>query len=167
VEFAQPLPAEAARSALQEQLPVEFQLLSVQEVPVSGPSLSQWIVASDWALVLQAVAGPGLPLPAWQAAAEALLAADSWIWHDTDKKGRPRQRDCRPFLQQLHLEAGEQPGQIAVHVQAVVDPTGRSLRPEQLQHWFAERLQMPLDLVQLRRLALQLSPDAEAPNQPC
>ncbi|MEY4431563.1 MAG: hypothetical protein RLZZ533_1499 [Cyanobacteriota bacterium] len=167
VEFAQPLPAEAARAALQRQLPVDFQLLSVLEVPVSGPSLSQWIVASHWALVLQPVAGPGLPLPAWRAAAEALLASDSWIWHDTDKKGRPRQRDCRPFLQQLHLEAGQQPGQIAVHVQALVDPTGRSLRPEQLQHWFAERLETPLDLVQLRRLALQLAPDAEAPNQPC
>ncbi|MFM8544723.1 MAG: TIGR03960 family B12-binding radical SAM protein [Vulcanococcus sp.] len=167
VEFAQPLPAEQARAALQGQLPAEFQLQSVLEVPVSGPSLSQRIVASHWALALQPTAGPPLPLPLWQGAAEALLAADSWIWHDTDKKGRPRQRDCRPFLQGLQLQAGDQPGQVAVQVQAAVDPTGRSLRPEQLQHWFAERLGTPLDLVRLGRLALQLEPDADTPNQPC
>ncbi|MBM5789131.1 MAG: TIGR03960 family B12-binding radical SAM protein [Cyanobacteria bacterium M_DeepCast_200m_mx_001] len=167
VEFAQPLPAEQVRAALQGQLPAEFQLQSVLEVPVSGPSLSQRIVASHWALVLQPTAGPPLPLPLWQGAAEALLAADSWIWHDTDKKGRPRQRDCRPFLQGLQLQAGDQPGQVAVQVQAAVDPTGRSLRPEQLQHWFAERLGIPLDLVRLGRLALQLEPDADTPNQPC
>jgi hypothetical protein len=137
------------------------------EVPVSGPSLSQRIVASHWALVLQPAAGPLPPLAAWLGAAEALLAADRWIWHDTDKKGRPRQRDCRPFLKALQWKAADQPGQIAVLYEAVVDPTGRSLRPEQLQQWFVERLQIPLELVQLRRLALQLAEEPDAANEPC
>jgi hypothetical protein len=48
-----------------------------------------------------------------------------------------------------------------------VDPTGRSLRPEQLQQWFAEQLQVPLDLVRLRRCSLQLASAESLPNQPC
>jgi hypothetical protein len=100
-----------------------------------------------------------------------LLTAESWIWHDTDKKGRPRQRDCRPFLQELELlltdQPGLQPAAITVQYRALVDPTGRSLRPEQLQHWFATVLDVPLELRQLRRLALHLAPAQDHPNQPC
>jgi radical SAM-linked protein len=167
LELARPLTAEAARAALQEQLPEGFQLQTVAEVPVAGPSLSQEIVASHWLLVLQPAEGRVVPLEAWRDAAAALLGAASWIWEDTDKKGRPRQRDCRPFLQQLQLNPTDQPGQMELHVQALVDPTGRSLRPEQLQQWFAEQLQVPLDLVRLRRCSLQLASAESLPNQPC
>ena len=167
LELARPLTAEAARAALQEQLPEGFQLQTVAEVPVAGPSLSQEIVASHWLLVLQPAEGRVVPLEAWRDAAAALLGAASWIWKDTDKKGRPRQRDCRPFLQQLQLNPTDQPGQMELHVQALVDPTGRSLRPEQLQQWFAEQLQVPLDLVRLRRCSLQLASAESLPNQPC
>ena len=167
VELARPLMAVAARAALQEQLPEGFQLQTVAEVPVAGLSLSQEIVASHWLLVLQPSEGRVVPLEAWRDAAAALLGAASWIWEDTDKKGRPRQRDCRPFLQQLQLNPTDPPGQMELHVQALVDPTGRSLRPEQLQQWFAEQLQVPLDLVRLRRCSLQLASAESLPNQPC
>jgi hypothetical protein len=148
-------------------LPEGFQLQTVAEVPVAGLSLSQEIVASHWLLVLQPSEGRVVPLEAWRDAAAALLGAASWIWEDTDKKGRPRQRDCRPFLQQLQLNPTDPPGQMELHVQALVDPTGRSLRPEQLQQWFAEQLQVPLDLVRLRRCSLQLASAESLPNQPC
>jgi radical SAM-linked protein len=173
VEFAQPLVAEAARTALQRQLPAGFVLQSVAEVPVAAPSLSQEIVASRWALTLQPDQGQvqvKAPLPspeAWQRAAAALLEAETWIWHDTDKKGRARQRDCRPFLQQLQVLALDGPAPITLHYQALVDPTGRSLRPEQLQHWFATWLDCPLELVALRRVALHLAATRDQPNQPC
>ncbi|MFM2123309.1 MAG: hypothetical protein RLZZ589_1746, partial [Cyanobacteriota bacterium] len=167
VELAQPLAVERARAALQQQLPEGFALLSVAEVPVSGPSLSQQIVASSWQLALEPASAPAPPAEAWQRAAAALLAAESWIWHDTDKKGRPRQRDCRPFLQQLQLLPTDQSTPITLNYRALVDPTGRSLRPEQLQHWFATWLDVPLDLRQLRRLALHLAPAPDHPNQPC
>jgi radical SAM-linked protein len=167
VELAQPLAVERARAALQQQLPEGFALLSVAEVPVSGPSLSQQIVASSWQLALEPASAPAPPAEAWQRAAAALLAAESWIWHDTDKKGRPRQRDCRPFLQQLQVLPTDQSTPITLNYRALVDPTGRSLRPEQLQHWFATWLDVPLDLRQLRRLALHLAPAQDHPNQPC
>ena len=144
---------------LQAQLPAEFALLEVDEVPVAGPSLSQELAAARWSLVLRPLPAAAPVSPArWQAAAAALLAAESWIWEDTDKKGRPRQRDCRPFLQSLELEPAPALGAGAVTLRygAVIDPAGRSLRPEQLQHWFAQQLGLELELVGLRRESLQL-----------
>jgi hypothetical protein len=87
---------------------------------------------------------------------DELLASDSWIWQDTDKKGRPRQRECRPYLQSLEWSAASEPGSVCLRYSAEVDPAGRSLRPEQLQHWFAERLAVELEMVSLRRESLQL-----------
>jgi hypothetical protein len=41
---------------------------------------------------------------------------------------------------------------------AAIDASGRSLRPEQVQHWIAERLGQSLVLKALRRQALVLKP---------
>jgi hypothetical protein len=38
----------------------------------------------------------------------------------------------------------------------VVDPAGRSLKPEQLQQWFSTSLALPLAMVGLRRRSLLL-----------
>jgi radical SAM family uncharacterized protein/radical SAM-linked protein len=146
------------RQRLQEQLPAEFALAAVEEVPVSGPSLSQELEAATWWLELAETSDAPAAFPgagAWQAAAQALLASDSWIWCDTDKKGRPRSRECRPDL--LRLVVQTQPeGAIGVEYSATIDPAGRSLRPEQLQHWFQQQLGVPLALRRLRRQSLQL-----------
>ena len=146
------------RQRLQAQLPAEFALAAVEEVPVSGPSLSQELEAATWWLELAETSDAPAAFPgagAWQAAAQALLASDSWIWQDTDKKGRPRSRECRPDL--LRLVVQPQPeGAIGVEYCATIDPAGRSLRPEQLQHWFQQQLGVPLALRRLRRQSLQL-----------
>jgi radical SAM-linked protein len=146
------------RQRLQAQLPAEFALAAVKEVPVSGPSLSQELEAATWWLELAETSDAPVAFPgagAWQAAAQALLASDSWIWHDTDKKGRPRSRECRPDL--LRLVVQPQPeGAIGVEYSATIDPAGRSLRPEQMQHWFQQQLGVPLALRRLRRQSLQL-----------
>jgi hypothetical protein len=146
---------------LQAQLPEEFALAPPLDVPVSGPSLSQELVAASWWLELTAAATPGSALVAspasqdWHAAAAALLASDSWIWHDTDKKGRPRSRECRPDLLDLSVQP-DRAGVVAVTYSAAIDAAGRSLRPEQLQHWFQQRLGVELALLRLRRQSLQL-----------
>jgi radical SAM-linked protein len=146
---------------LQAQLPEEFALAAPLEVPVSGPSLSQELVVASWWLELTAAATPGSALIAspasqdWHAAAAALLASDSWMWHDTDKKGRPRSRECRPDLLDLSVQP-DRAGVVAVTYSAAIDAAGRSLRPEQLQHWFQQRLGVELALLRLRRQSLQL-----------
>jgi radical SAM family uncharacterized protein/radical SAM-linked protein len=148
---------------LQAQLPPQFALQAVREVPVSGVSLSQELVAASWSLVLRpeppvAASGsaPLVSLVQWQAAVDALLKAGEWIWEDTDKKGRPRSRDCRPYLQELCLAATADPAAVRLAYTAEIDAAGRSLRPEQLQHWFSQQLAMPLNVVSLRRESLQL-----------
>jgi radical SAM-linked protein len=157
IEFTAPLPAQQALAQLQPQLPAGFHLLQADEVAVSGPSLSQELAGARWQLTLLPAEGSVMARSLWQAAAQRLLDAPSWIWHDTDKKGRPRQRDCRPYLQSLELlESTQQTAAMTLRYAALVDPAGRSLRPEQLQHWFGEQLGQPLEMVSLRRESLQL-----------
>jgi radical SAM-linked protein len=154
------------RQRLQAQLTSEFNLQSVVEVPLAGPSLSQELVGASWTLELtpaptelslsasQEAAASAPPLAAWQRAAADLLAAPQWIWDDTDKKGRPRQRDLRSVLTWLEVEP--QGAAVTIRVGARIDGLGRSLRPEQLQHWFASRLGRPLQMRRFCRDQLEL-----------
>jgi len=157
------------RQRLQAQLTSEFNLQSVVEVPLAGPSLSQELVGASWTLELapaptelslsasQEAAASAPPLAAWQRAAADLLAAPQWIWDDTDKKGRPRQRDLRSVLTWLEVEP--QDAAVTIRVGARIDGLGRSLRPEQLQHWFASRLGLPLQMRRFCRDQLELKTD--------
>ena len=158
LEFVELVDPAAVRSRLQAELPQEFQLLSAESVEVFGPSLSQQLEAARWQIQLTPALDP-IPtsLEQWQQAIGALLAAPSLIWQDTDKKGRPRQRDCRESLLGLRFTM-EPGGSVMLELDAAIDPSGRSLRPEQLQHWLAEQLDRPLHLGRLRRQALLLKP---------
>jgi radical SAM family uncharacterized protein/radical SAM-linked protein len=157
LEFAAPVAAAEARERLQAELPEGFRLLSVAEVPVFGPSLSQELAEAQWRFTLRPPAGTSAADPAaWQRAIDDLLGTDPLPWHDTDKKGRPRQRDCRPYL--LELVAGPvQADAASISLRAAIDPQGRSLRPEQISAWLGERLTLPLQLAAVRREALRLA----------
>ncbi len=158
LEFTEEVDPAQVRTRLQPQLPAGFQLLSLLRVPVFSESLSQELAAADWTFVLQPQAGAPLTSQQWHQATSALLAAQALAWQDTDKKGRPRSRDCRPFLLELRLAELFADGAVAVHLRAAIDASGRSLRPEQLQHWLAGLLGQPLALTSPRRQALLLKP---------
>ena len=166
LEFLQPLPPEQIRQALQAQLPAELQLLSAVAVPVAGPSLSQELAVADWELAVRCLPAGADADPhrwpsgaQWQAALAALLAAPQLPWEDTDKKGRPRQRDCRPWLLSLAGQGGQE-GEARLPLQlqysAAIDPQGRSLRPQQLLHWLGLELGVSLEPQLQRRRALRL-----------
>jgi radical SAM family uncharacterized protein/radical SAM-linked protein len=163
LEFFAPVQPAAAREQLQAVLPPGFQLLSAAAVPVPSPSLSRELREAHWRLELrpsEPASAAALEAHRWHHALAALLAAPSLLWHDHDKKGRPRQRDCRPFLLHLELEAGPDPrrgGAVRLALQARIDPQGRSLRPEFLRHWLAESLATPLELGRIERSALLLA----------
>ncbi len=168
LEFTASLDPAAARARWQQELPAEFRLLSVAAVPSFGPSLSQELAAAHWRFDLRAESEPVPTRAAWRQALHNLLAAGSLIWHDTDKKGRPRQRDCRPALLDLRLLDGDGPGEqplpaAALALAASVDAAGRSLRPDQLAHWLAAELGLALRCGQRRRTALVLRRDAAEP----
>jgi len=174
LEFTEPVDPAVVRQRLQAELTPEFPLLSAAQVPVFGPSLSQELTAARWCFALamepNSSSASGLQAEptavAWQQAITGLLAEPSLIWHDTDKKGRPRQRECRADLLALTLldqvdaagPVASQVGAVRLQLAAAINPQGRSIRPQQIQHWLAERLGRRLVLSQLQRQALELQP---------
>jgi len=155
LEFLEPVEAAAVLATWQNALPDGFRLLSAQEVPVSEPSLSQRLATAEWRFVLQSAEGAALPAETWQAAIAALWGRDALLWRDTDKKGRPRERDCKSFLKDLRLIEADETG-MTLALEAVIDPQGRSLKPAQVQHWLAEGLGIDLSACALERVALRL-----------
>ena len=158
MEFTEQVDPGLVRSRLQPELPAGFQLLSAIRVEVFGVSLSQELASAHWQFVLQPQAGAPPTSEQWQQARASLLVAETLIWNDTDKKGRPRSRDCRPFLLDLQWAEPQSDGSLLCTLWAAIDAAGRSLRPEQVQHWLAERLGQSLALSGLRRKDLVLKP---------
>ncbi len=157
LECAREVDPQEALHRLGAVLPEDFSLLSARRVPVSAPSLSQELEGARWRIELLPPSPPSRESrDRWQQALSSLLASDRLLWHDHDKKGRPRQRDCRPYLRNLQLlpPAGE-PG-IRLEMEAAIDPQGRSLRPEHLQQWFSDLLGEPLTIGSVQRLELLL-----------
>ena len=156
LEFTDALAAETLIRILQPLLPEGITLLSAREVPVGGPSLSQEIRGAVWSFDVD-LESPGPIAVDWDAALHALLGADALIWNDTDKKGRPRQRDCRASLQTLEIMETRGPQGRRLRLEAGVDEMGRSLRPAQIQHWLAEQLNQPIAVDKVCRDALVLA----------
>ena len=134
--------------------------MEAYEVPVFGQSLSQQLGAARWSFELKPQAeDPVISFEQWKQVVDDLLSRDTLVWEDTDKKGRPRQRDCRPALETLEIvapvnEAAE--SGVTLECFAQIDDQGRSLKPAQLQHWLSEALEQPLSLYNVRRLELRL-----------
>ena len=158
LEFTEPLSPDRLCSTLQPLLPAGITLLSASEVPVGNRSLSQEITAAVWSFDLQlADEGSDRNSVDWDVAVASITAAQQLIWHDTDKKGRPRQRDCRPSLRRLELLSGSSPKRRRLCLETEVDEMGRSIRPTQIQHWIAEQQGLPLEISSLKREALHLA----------
>jgi radical SAM-linked protein len=166
LEFSGSVDPTGALAQLQATLPEGLVLAGVEEVPVSAPSLSQELEGAEWQAELVAVA-PGPGAAAWEPALVSLLTAAELPWSDTDKKGRPRQRDCRPWLDELTLVSADAES-CRFRLGARIDSQGRSLRPEQVRFWLQERLGCALQLRHVSRERLRLRP-AEPGSQegPC
>ena len=154
MEFTEALDPQQLQQGLQPLLPPGIALLSVTEVPVSSPSLSQEIRAAVWSFDVELESGMTFD---WSPAIAALLAADQLMWHDTDKKGRPRSRDCRSVLRRLDVLSDPEGSRLRLRLEADVDPMGRSLRPSQIRHWLEEKVSEPIALQSLKRDRLELA----------
>jgi radical SAM-linked protein len=160
LEFIESVDAIEALNRWQQTLPPGLLLKEAFVVPVSSQSLSQQLESARWSFVLKSQPGdPFISFDQWKQAIDDLMSSEKLVWEDTDKKGRPRQRDCRPVLGSLELVgpvAEESQEGIAIECQAQIDSQGRSIKPAQLKHWFSEALAQPLHLQNVRRLELRL-----------
>jgi radical SAM-linked protein len=154
MEFTEALDPLQLKQGLQPLLPQGISLLSVAEVPVKGPSLSQEIRAAVWSFDVELESGMTMD---WSPAIAALLEADQLMWHDTDKKGRPRSRDCRSVLRRLDVLSDSESARLRLRLEAEVDSMGRSLRPSQIQHWLEQHVSAPIALQSLKRDRLELA----------
>lgn len=164
LELAEVVPPVAFINTLQPRLPTGIRLLAAEEVPLGQKSLAQLLEGARWIMGFRPESGVTLPSQAWQAACEAVLAAPGLPWGDTDKKGRPRQRDLRPLLKGLTLH-GQSGAAVRLAVDVAIDPTGRSLKPEQLETILADRLGEGLTITTLRRDWLYLHSESAKPQQ--
>lgn len=153
----------AVRGRLQRELPEELRLLSCREVPLQGPSLSQELVGARWHFSLQRGGGgeapaQGWPEPErWEESLRELLKSETWIWHDQDKKGRHRERDCRPALRGVRLTWVDPREEVVeLELKTTIDGQGFGVRPEHLRCWLQGQLALPLELGRVRREALLL-----------
>ena len=169
LELVEPLEAPQVLQRLQQELPDGLQLQSCTVVPLQGPSLSQELEGARWRFSLQMESGgleapPGRGWPeaeAWESALQTLMQSDSWIWNDHDKKGRPRQRDCRPALRQVLLARHEGPSKaVELILETRIDAQGFGVRPEHLRSWLSTHLERPLGLGPQKREALFLRQQA-------
>jgi len=164
MELVEPLEAPQALQRLQQELPDGLRLHSCTVVPLQGPSLSQEVQGALWRFGLQNESGgpeaPGRDWPeavTWEMALQILMQTDTWIWNDHDKKGRPRQRDCRPALRQIHLARHDGPtNEVEVVLETRIDAQGFGVRPEHLRSWLSAHLERPLRLGHQQREALFL-----------
>ena len=168
LELVQPLEPPQVLQRLQQELPDGLRLQSCAVVPLQGPSLSQELEGARWRFGLQRESGgpeaPGRAWPEaleWEMALHTLMQSDTWIWNDQDKKGRPRQRDCRPALRQMSLaEHDGRSNAVELVLETRIDAQGFGVRPEHLRSWLSAHLALPLRLGTQRREALFLRPQA-------
>jgi hypothetical protein len=135
-------------------------------VPLEGPSLSQELEGALWRFAVHAGAAGDSPVDwpepeDWERALRTLLQQEIWIWHDHDKKGRPRQRDCRPALREGKLVVHDaQAKGVELVLDTRINAQGFGVRPGHLQSWLSTHLELPLRLGSQRREALLLKPKA-------
>ena len=159
LELAKVVPPMTLMNTLQPRLPMGIQLLTAEEVPLGQKSLAQLLEGARWIMGFCPESGAALPGQAWQATCRAVLAAPGLPWEDMDKKGRRRQRDLRPLLKDLTID-GQRGAAVRLAVDVAIDPTGRSLKPEQLETILADHLGEGLCITTLRRDWLYLRPEA-------
>ncbi|WP_320666915.1 TIGR03960 family B12-binding radical SAM protein [Prochlorococcus sp. MIT 1307] len=163
IDFFQPVEAEIVRQKLQKNLPQGLNLINAKIKPISKTSLAQEIAASIWSFNLTVISKCNPTQAEWKAAINSLLMAKELIWNDTDKKGRPRKRNCRPELSSLGMDINRNKGEalialkgVRMQLNAVIDKQGRSIKPIQIKHWVEESLGLPLEISNVQRDEIQL-----------
>ncbi len=163
IEFTEVIDANEMLLALQNSLPSGISLLSAKHVPIKSKSLSQEIESAVWVFELKLLNNKSIHVSSWEKAISAVSNSPYLIWKDSDKKGRPRERDYKNELISLKLDLVEQKekkaviaNSVQITMQTSVDLQGRSIKPSQIQKWISEKIGGPLTIKNVKRQELLL-----------
>ncbi len=159
IDFFQMVHEEEVREKLQNNLPKGISLKNPKLIPISKISLSQQLYSAKWGFNLKSTSN----LP-WIKGINYLRNTPKLIWNDTDKKGRPRQKDYIQELESLRLESELNNNEIklgnrnSIRIELItrVDQAGRSIKPVQIQKWLEEYFEKSLELSRITRDELVL-----------
>ncbi len=163
IEFTKQIDSEEVRVKLQQSLPKGLELTTAQTYPITKESLSKQVKGAIWSFKIIIDSQPQPTLLEWEQALEYIQKKKNLIWHDTDKKGRPRHRDCRPSLVSLNIHNEvpksikiQQFNEIRLELETLIDSMGRSLKPTQIKFWIEEYFKHPATITDIRRDELLL-----------
>ncbi len=163
LEFTAKLEPETALNKLQDTLPGGLKLLTAKEISINDPSLSQQLSKAVWSFNISTVSSPNMTPIQYKDAIKTLVDANELVWRDKDKKGRPRERNCREALQSLQLQTATHKTSnfhptdyVRLQLEAEIDQMGRSLKPQQIKHWLEEYFKNPLKISDIKRDELKL-----------
>ncbi len=163
IDFYETIEAEYMRKKLQKALPNGIELIKAIEVSINNCNLSKELAEAIWSFDLNAISQHKPNSLDWKNALCSVMQAKQLIWHDTDKKGRPRQRDFKPQLKSLQLKNKVMQGMefapitsARVELNTLIDPMGRGLKPIQIQHWVEEYFGYSLEISRVKRNELLL-----------
>ncbi len=163
IDFREIIDPQKMLIELQKNLPEDIHLQSSQLVTQSKKSLSQLLEAAVWTFDIYAENTQFRNSIKWDEAVGNLNTSSELIWRDQDKKGRERVRDCKPGLRKLKIKGFLNPEAnvimgfgIKCELEALINPLGQSIRPEQIRHWLTEQVNEPLKIKEVKREELQL-----------
>lgn len=157
LSFSAEIEPERFLELLQPQLPPGLHLNSAHAIGVHAPALSQALVSASWRLRVALPPGEINPKPEqWQAALGELLVAEHLPVASKDRLGRPKQKDLKAYLLDLHWYHWRAAG-VEIGLETAVEKSGRSLKPNQLLQLLEQRLDIPLMLEHQIRESLNLA----------
>nr|WP_320676126.1 TIGR03960 family B12-binding radical SAM protein [Prochlorococcus sp. MIT 1300] len=163
IEFTKYVDAHFVQTELQSKLPQGLVLQNAIKIPLKSKSLSQELDGALWNFNLEVETSHYPTALEWENAIKSILKSTQLIWKDKDKKGRPRERDCRSVLRSIQLncfiDKNEQKNAyrgVNLQLDAQIDKLGRSLKPDHIRHWIGENLNQPIRVNDVKREKLRL-----------
>tara|TARA_Y100001968_G_C19374947_1_gene727126 strand:+ start:488 stop:766 length:279 start_codon:yes stop_codon:yes gene_type:complete len=91
------------------------------------------------------------------------MNAKQLIWNYKDKKGKPRERDCKATSKTIKIIDKSYPNNreiplefIRAELETLIDPMGRSIKPMQIQLGYQSFFEHPINIKSIKRDELKL-----------
>lgn len=165
-ELTTPLAPADFMARLQAQLPPEFPILRVEEVPLQSPSATQVLERAEYQITIAPVTpDPSVAAAMWQAWIDQIWATDVIEIQHRTKSGKLRSVNLRDRLFALHLQAGAEAADTAEQTVTLsyvgsCQNDGNLLKPDHVVSMLESVAQREFQLLKTHRVQLFLAPPA-------